>query len=142
MFVLRYLRGTYDQAILYQHVDVLVDTLWGWVDSDWAADVDSRRSHTGYIIMLNGGAVSWKSRRQDCVSLSTSEAEYVAAGQCGQEVYYMREILRDFGYAQTAPTHIYQDNLACVAMSENPVRRKFLSPLLLALYAVLSGGGR
>ncbi len=92
--------------------------------------------------MLNGGAVSWKSRRQDCVSLSTSEAEYVAASQCGQEVYYMREILREFGYAQTAPTHIYQDNLACVAMSENPVRRKFLSPLLLALYAVLSGGGR
>jgi len=60
MFVLRYLRGTYDQAILYQHVDVLVDTLWGWVDSDWAADVDSRRSHTGYINMLKGGAGSWK----------------------------------------------------------------------------------
>ena len=110
LHVLRYLRGTYDQAILYQHVDTLADTLWGrawgWVDSDWAADVDSRRSHTGYIIMRNGGAVSCKSRRQDCVSLSTSEAEYVAASQCGQEVYYMREILRDFGYAQTAPTHL------------------------------------
>ena len=125
LHVLRYLRGTYDQAILYQHVDELADTLWGWVDSDWAADVDSRRSHTGYIIMLNGGAVSWKSRRQDCVSLSTSEAEYVAASQCGQEVFYMREILRDFGYTQIAPTRIYEDNLACVAMSENPVRRKF-----------------
>ena len=117
LHVLRYLRGTYDQAILYQHVDTLADTLWGWVDSDWAADVGSRRSHTGYIIMLNGGAVSWKSRRQDCVSLSTSEAEYVAASQCGQEVYYMREILRDFGYAPTAPTHIYEDNLATTSMS-------------------------
>ena len=136
LHVLRYLRGTYDQAILYQHVDVLVDTLWGWVDSDWAADVDSRRSHTGYIIMLNGGAVSWKSRRQDCVSLSTSEAEYVAASQCGQEVYYMREILRDFGYAQTAPTHIYEDNLACVAMSENPVRRKFSRHIDIRRYFV------
>jgi hypothetical protein len=52
LHVLLYLRGTYDQAILYQHVDVLADTLWGWVDSDWAADVDSRR-YTGYIIMLN-----------------------------------------------------------------------------------------
>jgi hypothetical protein len=91
LHVLRYLRGTYDQAILYQHVDTLADTLWGWVDSDWAADVDSRRSHTGYIIMINGGAVSWKSRRQDCVSLSTSETEYVAASQCGQEVYLYRE---------------------------------------------------
>ncbi len=85
LHVLRYrdLRVTYDQAILYQHVDVLVDTLRGWVDSDWAADVDSRRSHTGYIIMLNGGAVSWK--RQDCESLST-EAECVEVSQCGQEV--------------------------------------------------------
>jgi hypothetical protein len=91
LHVLRYLRGTYNQAILYQRVDTLVDTLWGWVDSDWEADVDSRRSHTGYIIMLNGGVVSWKSRRQDCVSLSTSEAEYVAASQWGQEVYYMRD---------------------------------------------------
>ena len=75
--------------------------------------------------MLNGGAISWKSRRQDCVSLSTSVAEYVAATQNGQEVYYMREILRDFGFAQTAHTKIYDDNLAYVAMSENPVRRKF-----------------
>ena len=56
------------------------------MDSDWAADLDSRRSHTGYVLMLTGGAVSWKFRRQDCVSLSTSEAEYVAASQCGQEV--------------------------------------------------------
>jgi hypothetical protein len=86
--------------------------------------------------MLNGGAVSWKSRRQDCVSLSTSEAEYVAASQCGQEVYYMREILRDFGYAQTAPTHIYEDNLACVAMSENPVRRKFSRHIDIRRYFV------
>jgi hypothetical protein len=91
-------------------------------ENDWAADLDSRRSHTGYILMLSGGAVSWKSRRQDCVSLSTSEAEYVAASQCGQEVVYLREILRDFSFAPTGPTRIYEDNLACVAMSENPVR--------------------
>ena len=45
--------------------------------------------------MLTGGVVSWKSRRQDCVSLSTSEAEYVAVSQCGQEVVYLCEILRD-----------------------------------------------
>ena len=70
--VLCYLRGTYDQAIVYERSHERVNTLWGWVDSDWAADLDSRRSHTGYILMLTGGAVSWKSRRQDYVSLSTS----------------------------------------------------------------------
>ena len=79
-------------------------------------DLDSRRSHTGYILMLSGGAVSWKSRQQDCVSISTSEAEYVAASQCGQEVVYLREILGDFGFPPTGPTRVYEDNLACVTM--------------------------
>ena len=57
--VFRYLRATYVQAILYQRVDTLADTVWGLVDSDWAADVNSQRSHTGYLtIMLSDGAVS------------------------------------------------------------------------------------
>jgi len=86
---------------------------------------DTRRSHTGYILMMNGGSISWKSRRQDNVSLSTSEAEFVAASQAAQEVVYLREMLKDFGYEQHAATEIYEDNLACIAMSENPVRRKF-----------------
>ena len=104
LHVLRYLRGTYNQAILYHPVDKFADTLWDWVHSDWAADVDSRRSYTGHPIMINSGAVSWKSRRRDFVLLSTSEAEYVAASQCGQEGYNMWELLRDFGFAQTTKT--------------------------------------
>ena len=74
--------------------------------------------------MLNGGPISWKSRRQDSVALSTSEAEYMAASLCGQEVVYIRAILRDFGVQQNQPTLVYEDNLACIAMSVNPVRRK------------------
>jgi hypothetical protein len=83
--VLRHLRGTYNEYIQFSR-DVprsLCNVLWGAVDSDWAGDTDTRQSHTGYVLMLNGGAISWKSRRQDSVSLSTSEAEYVAASQCG-----------------------------------------------------------
>jgi hypothetical protein len=49
---------------VYERSHERVNTLWGWVDSDWAADLDSRRSHTGYILMLTGGAVSWKSRHK------------------------------------------------------------------------------
>jgi len=99
--------------------------LWGWVDADWAGDTDTRRSHTGYILMMNGGPISWKSRRQDNVSLSTSEAQFVAASQAGQEAIYLRETLTDFGYSQTKATLLHEDNLVCIAMSENPVRRKF-----------------
>ena len=77
-------------------------------------DIATRHSHTGYVLMLNGGPISWKSRRQDSVALSTSEAEYMAASLCGQEVVYIRAILRDFGVTQTQPTLIYEDNLACI----------------------------
>jgi len=51
--------------------------------------------------MMNGGPISWKSRRQDNVSLSTSETEFVAASQAGQEAIYLRETLNDFGFSQT-----------------------------------------
>ena len=86
--------------------------------------------------MLSGGAVSWKSRRQDCVSLSTSEAEHVAATQCGQEVVNLREILRDFGFPPNGPTRMDEDNLACVAMSENPVCRKYSRYIDICRYFV------
>ena len=85
---------------------------------------------------MNGGPILWKSRRQDNVSLSTSEAEFVAASQAGQEALYLRETLKDFGYQQQQATKIYEDNLACVAMSENPVRRKFSRHIDICRYFV------
>jgi len=121
--VLSYLRGTWNQTIRYSRdCHENPNVLWGWVDADWAGDTDTRRSHTGYILMMNGGPISWKSRRQDNVSLSTSEAEFVAASLAGQEAIYLSETLTDFGYSQTKATLIYGDNLACIAIRENPVR--------------------
>jgi hypothetical protein len=58
------------------------------------------------------------------VTLSTSEVEYMDVNLCGQEVVYIRDILRDFGVQQNQPTLVYEDNLACIAMSVNPVCRK------------------
>ena len=129
------------------------------VDADWAGDTDTRRSHTGYILMMNGGPISWKSRRQDNVSSSTSEAEFVAANQAGQEALYLRETLKDFGYQQNTATEIYEDmssmmtcvnpdntateiyedmsgNLTCVTMSENLVYRKFSRRIDIRRYFV------
>ena len=85
---------------------------------------------------MNGGPISWKSRHQDNVSLSTSEAEFVAASQAGQEALYLRETLKDFGYQQQNATKIYEDNLACVAMSENSVRRNFSRHIDIRRYFV------
>ena len=83
-----------------------------------------------------GGPISWKSRRQDNVSLSTSEAEFVATRQPGQEAIYLRETLTDFGFSQTKTTLLYEDNLACVAMSKNLVRLKFSRHIDIRKYYV------
>ena len=70
--------------------------------------------------MINGGPFSWKSRRQDNVSLSTSEAEFVAASLSGQEAIYIRETLIDFEFSQTKATLLYEINLAgVVAHAQN-----------------------
>ena len=98
----------------------MMNKLWACVDSDWAGDTDTRRSHTGYVVMFNGGAVSWNS---NSVSFSSTEAEFVAASQCGQQILYLRKIVLDFHQPQSGTTTVYEDNLACIAMSENAVRR-------------------
>jgi len=70
----------------------------GW--DDYAGCQDTRRSHTGYVLMLNGAAISWRSKRQATVSLSSAESEFIVASQCGQKVVYLREILKGFGAEQ------------------------------------------
>jgi len=84
-------------------------TFCGWVDADWAGDTDTRRSHTGHILMMNGDPISWKSRRQDNVSLSTPEVEFVAVSQAGQEAICLRETLTDFGYSHTKATLLCEE---------------------------------
>ena len=76
---------------------------------DRAGDTDTLRSHTDYVLMMNVGPISWQSQRQVSVALSTPEAEYMAASLCGQDIVYIRAILRDFGVSHSEPTLIYED---------------------------------
>uniref|UniRef100_A0A2N9I383 Reverse transcriptase Ty1/copia-type domain-containing protein n=1 Tax=Fagus sylvatica TaxID=28930 RepID=A0A2N9I383_FAGSY len=73
--ILRYLRGTIDHALCYHGGDL---RLTGYSDADWASDKDERKSTSGYAFILGGGAVSWCSKKQSCIALSTMESEYVA----------------------------------------------------------------
>jgi hypothetical protein len=117
--LLRYLKGTCDLGLKYSKPtnSGIVDrpnVLWGFVDSDWAGCPDSRRSTSGYTLMLNGAAVSWKSKRQSVVALSTAEAEFIAASSMVQEVIYARRLLEKLGFPQAEPTPIYEDNSTCI----------------------------
>ncbi len=79
--VLAYVKGTLNEGLSYHDPGVRKpNKRSGWVDSDFASDIDTRKSVTGYLMVLNGGPVSWKASRQGGVTLSSSEEEFVAAG--------------------------------------------------------------
>ena len=69
-----YLKGTIDFGILYRLQDP--KECVGFSDADWAGDLDDRKSTSGYLFQISGGAITWKSKKQSSVALSTAEAEY------------------------------------------------------------------
>jgi hypothetical protein len=120
--VLRYLKGTKDLSLKYSRpADGSLNLLWGYVDSDWAGCVDTRKSTTGYVLMLNGAAIAWKSKRQNVVALSSAEAEFMAASSLVQEVMYIRRLLTNLGFPQEFATEVGEDNRTCIAWSEGSV---------------------
>ena len=89
-------------------------------DADWAGDVDDRKSTSGYMFQIAGGPVSWKSRKQDTVALSTAEAEYVALSSAVQECIWLQRLLCELGKPLGGPTAILEDNQSSIAMARNP----------------------
>uniref|UniRef100_H3G8H7 Reverse transcriptase Ty1/copia-type domain-containing protein n=1 Tax=Phytophthora ramorum TaxID=164328 RepID=H3G8H7_PHYRM len=119
---LRYLAGTQEYGITYvrqQPVDRTV-VLEGFCDSDWANDPETRRSTTGFVFTLAGGAVSWMSRRQSIVALSTAEAEYVAACEATMEAAAESNILQEILPQRMVQLRIGIDNQAAHVMATNP----------------------
>lgn len=84
----RYLRATSDWKLIFQRGTAEGTTLRGFVDADWASDVNDRKSTSGYVFMLAGGAISWSSKKQSSVALSSTEAEYIAAAHAAKEVIH------------------------------------------------------
>lgn len=117
--VLLYLKGTCDLGILYRKGGD--EELIAYTDSDYAGDLDDRRSTSGYVFMLNSGAVSWSSKKQPIVTLSTTEAEFAAAASCACQVVWMRRILKNLNLIQGDDTTIFCDNSSTIELSKNPV---------------------
>ena len=93
----------------------------GYSDSDWETCVDTRRSTSGYVVKMCGAAVSWCSRRQKSVSLSSCEAEYVAACEATREVVWQLQVLDELGYPQRSPVRIFMDSESAISLIKNPV---------------------
>ena len=104
--MLRYLKGTPDHGITYRGIEPTTaqPPLLAYCDSDWAQDLDTRRSVTSYTFLLCGAAISWQSKRQHTVTLSSVEAEYQAAVQAAKEAIWWRRFLAALGHNMSEPT--------------------------------------
>ncbi|XP_068638430.1 secreted RxLR effector protein 161-like [Aristolochia californica] len=117
MQILKYLKGTLTFGVSYTRRDIL----FGYCDSDWAGDIDTRKSVTGYEFLFGSGIISWANKKQQTVALSSTEAEYKAACVAACEAVWLRRILTDIGIPLTESTTLNFDSQSCIAMAKNPV---------------------
>lgn len=116
---LRYLKGTSGQGILLQADGPLL--LKAFSDSDWASCPFSRRSVTGYMILLGTSPISWKSKKQPTVSKSSVEAEYRAMSQAAAEITWLVRLLSELGLPHLHPVTLHCDNQSALQIAKNPV---------------------
>eukprot|EP00253_Pinus_taeda_P036138 PITA_36138 len=115
-WVLRYLRGTSSYCITYNKSSEFV---CGYVDSDFARDLDKRRSTSGYVFTLAGGAISWMSKLQNIVALSTTEVEYIATSHACKEEIWLKGLFGEFGRLQDN-IKLFCDSQSAIHLAKNP----------------------
>ncbi|KAG2759912.1 Retrovirus-related Pol polyprotein from transposon TNT 1-94 [Phytophthora cactorum] len=117
--VFRYIKGTRTHGIEIQAASE--DGLQGYSDADWAGDVETRRSTSGYAFMMNSGCISWRSKKQWTVALSSTEAEYMALTEAAQGTIWLKAFLCELGEMKSDdPVKIYEDNQGSIALAKNP----------------------
>jgi hypothetical protein len=117
--VMRYLKGTIDYGLSYDGYHDF--TLSGYTDADWAGSVFDRKSTSRCYFSLGSAMISWQSRKQSSISLSTAEAEYIIARFSSCEVIWLRKLMTDLFDLEMRATLILCDNQRCIKMTENPV---------------------
>jgi hypothetical protein len=117
--VLRYIRGTINYGLIYTASSDI--QLHEFTDSDWAGSAEDRKSTSGMCFSLGSAKISWGSRKQKSVALSTTEAEYMAACEACTEAVWLRKLISDLFDQTPESTIIYCDNQSCIRLSEHPI---------------------
>ena len=124
--VFRYLKGTTDKELCFKGSKNERLGLRVYCDADWASDVGDRHSTTGYCVSMSESSslISWKTRKQPTVALSTCEAEYMSLAAAIQECIYLEQLLGGIDKYQYAQTKVFEDNQGTIALARNPVSRQ------------------
>lgn len=119
-WILRYLKGTADRGIMFSREQGVVPSVVGYVDSDYAGDLDDRRSTTGYVFTLAGGPICWKSSVQSIVAMSTTEAEYMAVAEAAKEALWLTGLVKELGVEQGG-VQLHCDSQSAIYLANNQV---------------------
>jgi len=117
--VLRYIKGTLSYGIFYKQSGNA--ELLAYTDSDYAGDLEDRKSTSGFLFVLSSGAVSWSSKKQHVVTLSTTEAEFIVTASCAYQAVWLRRMLENLDHTSAGAMIIYCDNSSTIKLSKNPV---------------------
>ncbi|XP_075670339.1 secreted RxLR effector protein 161-like [Castanea sativa] len=117
--IIKYVGGTCDYRLFYNKESNL--SLVGFFDSDWASNADDRKSTTGGCFYVGAKLVAWMSKKQNFVSLSTTEVEYIAAGSCCSQLLWMKKLLSDYEISQDIMV-VYCDNSSTIDISKNLIQ--------------------
>jgi hypothetical protein len=114
--ILKYLRNTKDMVLVYGGCEEEL-SVKGYVDAIFNTDPDNSKSQTGYVFMLSGGPMSWRSCKQELVAQSTMESEYMAASDATSEGAWLRKFVIELGVFPSMgdPVDIFCDNTATIA---------------------------
>jgi len=121
--VMQYLVTTHDLGLLYRRQPGTV-SLAGYCDADFAGDLDNRRSTSGYAYLSGGATISWASKLQATVALSTAEAEYVATSFAAREAIWLRKLFTELHLPDPSPVELRTDNQSSMAIAKNPVHHQ------------------
>ena len=116
----RYLQGTKDYKLCYEPDPKSSEVFLTYADADYGGDPDSRRSTSGLVVKMGSGAISWASKLQPVVTLSTTEAEYISATSAGQEILWLRNLFSEIGYKIKGASTLHLDNQSAIAVTRNP----------------------
>ena len=114
-WILRYLRGTTEKCLTFRREELKLE---GYVDSDFTGEVDHRRSTTGYVFTMAGTAISWMSQLQKIVTISTTEAEYVAVTESSKELIWLQGLLAELGFDQVMNV-LHSDSQSAIHLAKN-----------------------
>ncbi|GJR52885.1 retrotransposon protein, putative, ty1-copia subclass [Tanacetum coccineum] len=119
--ILKYLRNTRDMFLVYGGKPDTELNVTGFCDASWQSDKDDTKSQTGYVFVVNGGAVDWKSKKQTTIAMSATQAEYMAASEAAMEAVWIRKFVGDLGVMPSIkkPIDMYCDNSAAIIFAND-----------------------